>query len=61
MLFKHRERLKEIGVNAQEYGRKEYSSSVNVNKFIKLLDEVVNSRTKGISKTKKGNEVEVNV
>ncbi|WP_346893294.1 glycosyltransferase family 4 protein [Clostridium sp. UBA871] len=61
MLFKHRERLKEIGINAQEYGRKEYSSSVNVNKFIKLLDEVVNSRTKGISKTKKGNEVEVNV
>lgn len=42
-LFNNRDRIKEIGEKAQAYGRKEYSSTVNINKFIKLLDEVVNS------------------
>lgn len=65
-LFNNRERLKEIGEKAKAYGRREYSSTVNINKFIKLLDEVVSGQTKNTKKdinseTLKDNEVKINV
>lgn len=49
-LFNNRERLNEIGENAKAYSRREYSSTVNITKFIKVLYEVVSYQTQSQKK-----------